>query len=168
LLDRAHRLIPRPAADGLLELGVEETDGQVVAAVHLLYRIFELLLKLLSLDLALSLLLTLLVYQLFLKCSPLMSLFLKPGLLLDNHLLLAILQVLLALDVLNVLELFSECVRLRILSLINEALEHFLVLQQGSARLEPEGFVKLELIVLPQLQKHRHVGLLKSFQVSLA
>lgn len=57
--------------------------------------------------------------------------------------------------------------RLCILSLIDEALEYLLVLEQGSAGLEPKCLIKLALIVLSELQKHLHVGLLEGFQIGL-
>ena len=84
---------------------------------------------LLSLDLSLALLFVLLVDEFLFERRTLMSLRLQPSLLLHDQLLLPLLKVLLAIDLFLLGELFAKGVRLRILTLLNETLKHFLVLK---------------------------------------
>lgn len=100
-----------------------------MAALHLLNRVVELFLELLSLDGSLPLLLVLLVDQFLLQGLTLVHLLLKPRLLLDNKLLLAFLQILLMLHFFLPCEFFTQGVRLRVFALLHQTLEHLFILQ---------------------------------------
>jgi len=83
-------------------------------------------------------------------------------------LLLAVLQILVALNLLLRLELFAQTVCLRVLALLDKALEDLLVLQQGRRRLESVSAVQVLVKFVAKLHQLLHVRLIKSFQVSLA
>ena len=89
-----------------------------------------------GLNLTLSLLLILLIDQFFLESSALMSLLLKPSLLLDHELLLAILHVPLVLTLFLLSKLFTQGMRLSVLALLHETLKDLLVLQERCTRLK--------------------------------
>ena len=97
-----------------------------------------------------------------------MRLFLKPRLFLNDDLFLAFLHVPLVLCLFLQGELFAECVCLSVLALLHESLKHLLVLQECSTRLKSKRSIKIAFVIFTKLQKLLHVGLLKSFQVSLA